>query len=212
MSCDWRGPMDETLDRVRAGEDDPRCVDVRRDPQVGDDQLRREPRRRRPRALAAVAAGRADVFLAIGTSLAVYPAAGLPEIALAQRRPPRHPERRGDAVRPRRRRRRPRPARRRPRPAPTSTRLTGSAPAARLSRYNARAGRPATRWEYPTAAVAFTSGGPLREPGSSDAELPRAAGADQGRDPRDRPGRRRSRASATPPSSTSASSTSSSRG
>ena len=26
MSCDWRGPMHETLERVRAGEDDPRCT------------------------------------------------------------------------------------------------------------------------------------------------------------------------------------------
>src|SRR2546425_9260989 len=25
LSCTWRGPMPETLDRVRAGEDDPRC-------------------------------------------------------------------------------------------------------------------------------------------------------------------------------------------
>ena len=30
---------------------------------------------------AQVSAGRADVFLAVGTSLAVYPAAGLPDIA-----------------------------------------------------------------------------------------------------------------------------------
>ena len=27
MSCDWRGPMAETLDRVRAGEPDPACLD-----------------------------------------------------------------------------------------------------------------------------------------------------------------------------------------
>ena len=44
------------------------------------------------------AAGGADVFLALGTSLGVYPAAALPEIALAQRRPPR------DRATPRRRR------------------------------------------------------------------------------------------------------------
>ena len=33
----------------RAGEDDPACLRVRRDPEVGDDQLRREPRARGPR-------------------------------------------------------------------------------------------------------------------------------------------------------------------
>ena len=27
MACGWRGPMDETLDRVRAGEEDPACLD-----------------------------------------------------------------------------------------------------------------------------------------------------------------------------------------
>ena len=27
MPCGWRGPMDETLDRVRAGEDDPACLE-----------------------------------------------------------------------------------------------------------------------------------------------------------------------------------------
>ena len=27
MACGWRGPMDETLDRVRAGEDDPACLE-----------------------------------------------------------------------------------------------------------------------------------------------------------------------------------------
>ncbi len=49
---------------------------------------------------AQLAAARADVFLAIGTSLTVYPAAaGLPEIALRQRRPAGDRERGGDAAR-----------------------------------------------------------------------------------------------------------------
>jgi NAD-dependent deacetylase len=81
MTCGWRGPMQETLDRVRAGEEDPECIhcggilksatiSFGENLDVGD--LRR----------AQIEAGRADVFLAIGTSLAVYPAAALPEIAL----------------------------------------------------------------------------------------------------------------------------------
>jgi NAD-dependent deacetylase len=80
MSCGWRGPMHDTLERVRAGEDDPACdcggilksatISFGED-LVADDLVR-----------ARIASGRADVFLAIGTSLVVYPAAGLPEIAL----------------------------------------------------------------------------------------------------------------------------------
>ena len=81
MSCDWRGPMHETLERVRAGEDDPRCTccggilksaTISFGENLVADDLQRSQ----------LAAGRADVFLAIGTSLAVYPAAGLPEIAI----------------------------------------------------------------------------------------------------------------------------------
>jgi NAD-dependent deacetylase len=81
MTCGWRGPMQETLDRVRAGEADPECIhcggilksatiSFGENLDVGD--LQRSQ----------IEAGRADVFLAIGTSLGVYPAAALPEIAL----------------------------------------------------------------------------------------------------------------------------------
>jgi NAD-dependent deacetylase len=73
--------MDETLARVRAGEDDPPCLHCGGllksgtisfgESLVADDLLR-----------AQVAAAGADVFLAVGTSLAVYPAAALPELAL----------------------------------------------------------------------------------------------------------------------------------
>ncbi len=81
MSCHWRGPMDETLDRVRAGEDDPPClgcggilksatISFGENLVVAD--LERSQR----------AAADADLFLALGSSLGVYPAAGLPEIAL----------------------------------------------------------------------------------------------------------------------------------
>lgn len=81
LSCHWRDSMEPTLERVRAGDDDPSC------PQCGGilksatisfgQDLVPEDLDRAQRA----AAG-ADLFLAIGTSLAVYPAAALPEIAL----------------------------------------------------------------------------------------------------------------------------------
>ncbi|HUI47829.1 MAG TPA: NAD-dependent deacylase [Acidimicrobiia bacterium] len=81
MSCAWHGPMHETLERVRAGEDDPRCAGcggILKSATIsfGENLVVEDLQR------AQLAAGRADVFLAIGTSLAVYPAAGLPEIAL----------------------------------------------------------------------------------------------------------------------------------
>ena len=47
------GPMDETLDRVRAGEDDPACLDCGGILKSATISLRREPRGRRPRAGAA---------------------------------------------------------------------------------------------------------------------------------------------------------------
>ncbi len=81
MSCDWRGPMHETLERVRAGEDDPRCTrcggvlksaTISFGENLVPDDLHRSQ----------LAAARADLFLALGTSLGVYPAAALPEIAL----------------------------------------------------------------------------------------------------------------------------------
>jgi NAD-dependent deacetylase len=84
MSCQWRGPMGPTLDRVRGGEADPRCVDcggILKSATISfGENLVAEDLRRAERA----AAG-ADVFLALGTSLGVYPAAGLPEYALANR-------------------------------------------------------------------------------------------------------------------------------
>jgi NAD-dependent deacetylase len=81
MSCGWRGPMHETLDRVRAGEEDPRCTrcgGILKSATIsfGENLVPEDLQRSQ------VAAAQADVFLALGTSLAVYPAAGLPEIAL----------------------------------------------------------------------------------------------------------------------------------
>ncbi len=80
MSCGWRGPMQPTLDRVRAGEDDPACLEcggilksatISFGENLVADDLERSQRW----------ASRADVFLALGTSLGVYPAAALPEFA-----------------------------------------------------------------------------------------------------------------------------------
>jgi len=84
LSCDWRGPMVETLDRVRAGDGDPRCHDcggILKSATISfGENLVAEDLARAQRA-----ASRADVFLALGTSLTVYPAAALPEFALANK-------------------------------------------------------------------------------------------------------------------------------
>lgn len=80
MACAWRGPMQETLDRVRAGEADPPCrtcggilksatISFGQPlvPQVIDRAMR--------------AAESADLLLAIGTTLQVYPVAGAVPLA-----------------------------------------------------------------------------------------------------------------------------------
>jgi NAD-dependent deacetylase len=80
MACGWRGPMEETLDRVRAGENDPRCEcgGILKSATIsfGENLVPEDLHESQ------LAAARADVFLAIGTSLVVFPAAGLPEIAV----------------------------------------------------------------------------------------------------------------------------------
>lgn len=89
MSCDARQDMEGVLARVRAGDDDPRCLEGEPDGACRgilksatvsfgqslfpDDQRRAEE-----------AALRCDLVLAVGTTLAVYPAAGL--VPLAARR------------------------------------------------------------------------------------------------------------------------------
>jgi NAD-dependent deacetylase len=75
MSCGSRGPMPVVLERVRAGEEDPSCTDCggilksatisfgqALVPEVIDRAMR--------------AAGEADVLLAVGSTLQVYPVAG----------------------------------------------------------------------------------------------------------------------------------------
>ena len=82
LHCGWRGPMEDTLARVRAGEDDPACLEcggmlksatISFGENLVADDLERAQR----------AAATCDVFLALGTTLGVYPAAALPEIALS---------------------------------------------------------------------------------------------------------------------------------
>ncbi len=80
MSCGMTAPMQKALDRVRAGEDDPPCRDCggilksatisfgqALVPEVIDGAMR--------------AAAEADLFLSIGTSLQVYPIAGVLPLA-----------------------------------------------------------------------------------------------------------------------------------
>lgn len=74
MSCDWRGPMSGTLDRVRAGEEDPSCHScggILKSATISFGQaLVPEVIER-----AMQAAEETDLLLAIGTSLMVYPVA-----------------------------------------------------------------------------------------------------------------------------------------
>jgi NAD-dependent deacetylase len=80
LSCGYRGPAGPALDRVRAGEDDPpcrRCGGILKSATISfgqslvvEDLLRAE-----------AAARRCDLLLAVGTSLGVYPAAGLVPLA-----------------------------------------------------------------------------------------------------------------------------------
>lgn len=81
MSCNERSPMSDALERVDAGEEDPACrscggilksATISFGQSLGPVDLRR----------AQQAAGSCDVFLAVGTSLAVYPVASLPQIAV----------------------------------------------------------------------------------------------------------------------------------
>jgi NAD-dependent deacetylase len=78
--CGMRGPMQLVLERVRAGEADPHCRDcggiLKSDTISFGQQLVAEVIDR-----AMAAAGEADLFLAVGSSLQVYPVAGAVDIA-----------------------------------------------------------------------------------------------------------------------------------
>jgi NAD-dependent deacetylase len=80
MNCGWRGPMPDVLERVRAGEDDPpcrRCGGILKSATISFGQ----PLVPEVIARATRAASQADVLLAVGTSLQVYPAAALVPVA-----------------------------------------------------------------------------------------------------------------------------------
>lgn len=82
MSCGWRGPMGETLDRVRAGEEDPPCLvcgGILKSATISFGQaLVPEDIER---AFEAAADG--DLLLAAGTTLSVYPVAQMVPIAVS---------------------------------------------------------------------------------------------------------------------------------
>ena len=82
MGCAWTGPMQETLDRVRAGEGDPPCLvcggilksaTISFGQPLVPDVIRD----------AMLAARRADLLLAVGSTLQVYPVAGMVPLAKA---------------------------------------------------------------------------------------------------------------------------------
>jgi NAD-dependent deacetylase len=81
MACDERAPMERALDRVRAGEADPPCRScggILKSATISFGQnLVPEDLRRAEKA-----ARGCDLFLALGTTLTVYPVAYLPEMAL----------------------------------------------------------------------------------------------------------------------------------
>lgn len=82
LGCGERAPMHNALERVRAGEADPSCrtcggILKSATISFGQKLVERDLRR------AQLAARTCDVFLSVGTSLLVYPAAALPRIALA---------------------------------------------------------------------------------------------------------------------------------
>jgi NAD-dependent deacetylase len=80
MSCGWRGPMQATLDRVRAGEEDPgcrHCGGILKSATISFGQALVPETIQR----AMHAAEEADLLLAIGTTLNVYPVAGAVPLA-----------------------------------------------------------------------------------------------------------------------------------
>ena len=73
--CGWRGPMQAVLERVRAGEEDPpcgQCGGILKSDTISFGQ----PLVPGVIERAMQAARQADLFIAVGTSLQVYPIAG----------------------------------------------------------------------------------------------------------------------------------------
>src|SRR5438132_4737869 len=72
LACDWRAPMQDALDRVRAGEADPGCPEcggILKSATIsfGENLVPADLERAQEAAL------RSDVLLALGTALVVYP-------------------------------------------------------------------------------------------------------------------------------------------
>jgi NAD-dependent deacetylase len=81
LSCHDRTTMADALRRVDAGEEDPACLHcggILKSATISFGQTLHEPTLRR----AITSVGESDLLLAIGTSLRVYPAAGLVDLAL----------------------------------------------------------------------------------------------------------------------------------
>jgi NAD-dependent deacetylase len=80
LSCAWKGPMRAVLDRVRAGEDDPPCIEcggiLKSDTISFGQSLVMEVIEGAMRS-----AAECDLLLSVGTSLQVYPVAGAVPIA-----------------------------------------------------------------------------------------------------------------------------------
>jgi len=82
MRCGWRGPMQRVLERVRAGEDDPpcsQCGGILKSATISFGQALVPDVIDRAMA----AAAEADLLIAVGTTLQVYPVAGVVPIAKA---------------------------------------------------------------------------------------------------------------------------------
>lgn len=82
LACGDRRPMQETLDRVRAGDPDPACLacgGILKSATVSFGQNLHPADLDRAEA----ASAQCELFLAVGTSLTVYPVARLPALALA---------------------------------------------------------------------------------------------------------------------------------
>jgi NAD-dependent deacetylase len=80
MSCGWRGPMQSVLDRVRGGEADPpcdRCGGILKSATISFGQ----PLVPQVIERAMRVTQQSDLLLAVGSSLQVYPAAGLVPLA-----------------------------------------------------------------------------------------------------------------------------------
>ncbi|MHB8512001.1 MAG: SIR2 family NAD-dependent protein deacylase [Actinomycetota bacterium] len=81
LSCGIRAPMERALERVRAGESDPACTmcgGILKSATIsfGQQLIPADVKR------AEIAARECDLFIAVGTSLVVFPVAMLPQIAL----------------------------------------------------------------------------------------------------------------------------------